>query len=322
MDPNDPPGPSEKPGPEYAHRTRLFSPRTWDELFALPGMSRNPIPRTKMVNGALVGDYEMEPKSGLRPCGIAECHTDHRHGFVVALGDDVLGYIGRHCGRSQFGAEWAKMKSTFRKQKREQSKAQALEELRGELGRKLDDWRTLENDETVWARCVLQAFDALPRSLRDTIENRADAGDAAVPGYRLETKAEVERRAFLQNWKQKSLPPARNITYERGPLLGLASLRRAGRVDALIDVTVPALHKQARQLIESASANPDDFGKMMKRLDDIVKQVDSSIRKLQAFVSPSNLGLLPHLRPFEQAGVVSVHFDAELPRFVVSFGAK
>lgn len=319
MKPNEPTELGEQRPPENGGLVKLFAPRTWEELFALPGISRDPVLRASMVNGTLIGDYEMEQKSGLRPCGIAECHTDHRHGYVVDLRDGIRSYVGRDCGKSQFGVEWTKMRSAFNKQKREQSKAQALKELRDELARRLDGWQSLESSVTVWARAVLLAFDDLPKMFRDTIESRAAAGDAAVIGYRPETVDEVKMRAFRENWQGKTPPPARNITYERGPLLGLPSLRRAGRVDTLLDLAVPVLHKQARLLIESDMATPDDFGKVLKRLEDIAKQVENSVRQLQSFVVPSNLALLQYLRPFEQAGVVGVHFETTSPpRFSVS----
>ena len=241
----------------------LLRPQTWEELFALPNLSPTPIPREQMVSGTLIGDYEMDPKTGFRPCGIAQCHTDHRHGYVVALSSGFLSYVGRNCGKSQFGAEWSRMRSAFSRQKREQSKAEALRQLRTGLHNVLNDWPSLETESTTWARSVLRAFDRLPEPIREALESRARAGDASVPGSRYETDDEIKRRVFRENRDSKKLPPPQMIRFERGPLRGLVALRPTMRSDHLLDAALPALLREAKALAEGIirffELGPDHF---------------------------------------------------------------
>lgn len=299
--------------------TTLFRPRTWEELFTLPNLSPAAVPREQMVSGKLVGDYEMDPKTGLRPCGIAQCHTDHRHGYIVALSGGLLSYIGRHCGRSQFGAEWSRMRSAFTREKQKQSKERALRELRASLHAQVDNWPSLETEATAWARSVLAAFDEMPATIRQTIESRAKAGDLSVPGSRYETEEEVKRRAFRESRAGKNLPPPQLITFERGPLRGLAALRPSARVDRLLDVVVPTLLREAKALADSDSTPPDDFGKMNKRLTDIVKQLNNSVAQMRQFVEEQNLGLFRFIRPIQLDGVTAVRFESggPLPKFLI-----
>lgn len=297
----------------------LFRPRTWEELFALPNLSPGAVPREQMVSGKLVGDYEMDAKTGLKPCGIAQCHKDHRHGYIVALSSGLLSYVGRDCGRSQFGAEWSRMRSAFTREKREQSKERALRALRAGLHAQVDNWPSLESEATAWARSVLAAFDEMPATIRQAIESCARAGDISVPGSRYETEEEVKRRVFRESRTGKNLPPPQLITFERGPLRGLAALRPGARVDRLLDVVVPNLLGEAKALADGDSAVLDDFGKMSKRLTDIVKQLDNSVAQMRQFVEEQNLGLLRFIRPVQLDGVTAVRFESDgpLPKFVI-----
>jgi hypothetical protein len=271
-----------------------------------------------MVSGTLIGDYEMDPKTGFRPCGIAQCHTDHRHGYVVALSSGFLSYVGRNCGKSQFGAEWSRMRSAFSRQKREQSKAEALRQLRTGLHNVLNDWPSLETESTTWARSVLRAFDRLPEPIREALESRARAGDASVPGSRYETDDEIKRRVFRENRDSKKLPPPQMIRFERGPLRGLVALRPTMRSDHLLDAALPALLREAKALAESEAATPDDIGKMNKRLSDIVKQISNGVAQLREFIDGDNLALLRFIRPIQLVGVTAVRFDdSSSPVFVV-----
>lgn len=301
--------------------TTLFRPQTWEELFALPNLSSTAIPREHMVSGKLVGDYEMDAKTGLRPCGIAQCHTDHRHGFIVALADGMLSYVGRDCGKSQFGAAWNRMRSDLTREKRKQTKEQALRELRSGLLAQIENWPSQETKETSWARSVLSAFDELPEVVRQTIESRAKDGDPSILGSRYETEEEVKRRAFMENRTGKHLPSPNRIYFERGPLRGISALRQNSRVDRLLDLIIPALLREATTLSESESAAPEDFGKMNKRLTDIVKQVNKSIGQIRQFVDAQNLDLVRFIRPIEMAGVVAVRLKngSTQPKFVVDW---
>ena len=290
----------------------IHRPRTWEELRALPGFYEHAVPKEKMVKGKLVGDYEMHPKSGMQPCGIEQCHKEHRHGYVVELPDGGLSNIGRYCGKRHFGADWARVKSTFSKEKREQAKTAAQRELRARLEIQISDWRPVESDETTWARATLKSFNLLPRELRQALESRAMQGDTSIPIWRDETDEELRRRAFYQ--KDDKKVARRRVQDERGPLLGLPGIRPDWRVDRILDERIPALLAEARALLERADgASTDELDAISRRLSAIPNEIVSSCRQLRLFVSAENLLRLPLLRPFELAGVSSVSYDSGPP---------
>jgi len=287
----------------------FFAPRTWEELFRIPNLSDSAIPRHQMANGKIVGDYEMDPKSGLRPCGIAQCHTAHRHGYIVELDSEIRSYVGRDCGKSQFGVNWQQMHKTFRLEKQRLSRDRAIREVRSSLLTEIDNWRSLENDETSWAREMLKAFDEMPDAIRKTIESRANSADTAIFELRKETPEEVRRRAFRESYDSRRLPPPKLITVPLGKLRGLAGLRPSTRVDRILDVKVPNLLREARALVLSDASTADELGAMSKELLGIEGRINRAIDQLHKFVDHHNLDLLPHIRALQQYGVHSIRHE-------------
>ena len=69
----------------------------------------------------------MPNKVGERQCGIAECGTLHRNGYVIEFVDGRCSHVGRHCGRKHFGASVWKIQ--LRALKRKEEAAAAAEAL-------------------------------------------------------------------------------------------------------------------------------------------------------------------------------------------------
>jgi len=292
-------------------RENVKQPKTWEELYALPGFAR-PVRKELMMKGKLLWDYEMDPKTGMRPCGIEQCHTDHRHGYVVALPGGLLSHIGKDCGRTKFGVEWARMRSTFTREKREYAKSAAVRELRDELARQLAAWPALDNEEMQWARATLSSFDELPSKLRIALESRAEQGDSSIPGWRDETEAEMRQRKFFAHDPRQKIVQ-RQIPIERGPLIGLAGIRPNWRVDRWLDIKVPALLAEAEALLAKPGATTEELDGLSRRLNAAPGDVQSSARQLGLFVSQRNLELLPLVRAVDELGIRRVTYDRGPP---------
>lgn len=298
----------------------LCAPRTWEELFSISNLSDSYIPRDQMINGKIVGDYEMDPRSGLRPCGIAQCHTDHRRGYIVELDNGVRSYVGKDCGKSKFGADWQKMRKTFSMEKHKLSKDRAIRALRSGLRDQIDNWRSLDNKETAWARALLKAFDEIPDTVRKAIEIRANSADPSIFELRQETPEEVRLRAFRENHAHNRLPQPKTITVSRGRLRGLAALRSSARLDNIINVETPVLLQRAKALVSNDSSTPDELGAMSKELSNIEGRIGRCIEQLRQFVDTQNLDLLPFILALQQHGVKSVRHEITgvIHRFIIS----
>lgn len=133
-----------------------------------------------MVKGDVVGEYEMPEKAGLEPCGISQCATPHRRGYLVAIGDGKVGHVGQNCGRKHFGLAWGERVKSYRRARGERAKASALLEAITSVRALIGAQPIQEDTRIARAREMLGAFDTLPSPLRDSISAKAQDGDPAI----------------------------------------------------------------------------------------------------------------------------------------------
>lgn len=284
---------------------RTLNITTWAELFALPNFHQTPLDRTAMLQGHLVKPYDMSEKDGMRPCGIAQCATDHRHGWLVKLPDDTLAHVGVDCGKKHFH-NWSQMTRTYHSQNRRRAREEALLATRQTL-RELIGSTSYESADTRRARERLKIFDGLPDDVREAIQRRTVANDAVVPGQRLQTPSEVMHDRRNEGIKH---PQPRMITYVRY-LKGLPGIHRTNRVDHLLDVEFPALLRELTALADRDDATSKDLTEGTHRLDAFRRRVESSVRQLAAFFSADNIALLGDLRGVRSLGVERIMLVGE-----------
>lgn len=291
---------------------RTLSIRSWAELFGLPGFHQTPLDRTSMLKGHLVKPYAMSEKDGMRPCGIAQCATPHRHGWLVKFADETLAHVGNICGKNHFH-NWSQMTRAYHTQNRRWAREVALATTRQEL-RELTESATLESSDTQHARLRLRAFDSLPEAVREAIQLRTLANDTAIPGHRLQTPSEMLHDRRNEGVKH---PKPRTISYVRH-LRGLPGIHRSNRVDYLLDVQFPALLGELRALADRADVSSKELSDAKLRIPALRQRVVSSLRQLTAFFDPGNIALLAELRAVRALGVQGIALDGE--RLVVRKG--
>lgn len=95
------------------------------------------------------------------PCGLANCHTPHKTGFVVAFaredGTEGEGLVGHVCGKNFFGADWTS-------QMRAHGNRVRIAELHGRAEGALADCETVSPLLTR-VRVILDALDAAQRAI-------------------------------------------------------------------------------------------------------------------------------------------------------------
>jgi hypothetical protein len=283
--------------------TTIYRVSTWQELFALPNFEKDPVDRDLMIKGDLAGDYEMAVSDGMRPCGILRCETDHRHGYVVLLPDQRLSHVGRDCGKTQFGESWSGKRKALTDAQKLAAKIKAVDELKASIRAEIAQWPAFDAPVIQDARRALTHFDRLPEKLRTSLENRAQSGDVAVPGFRAPTDDD-KRLAKLHGQRV----PA-SIQFERGPLQGLRGVNRKSRIDYLIDHHGPALIREAEALIDTPDIRSDDLNTMLRRLTAFPDGVATSVKHLNTFLTDANLKVVTYLLAARDLDIIGLRYD-------------
>jgi len=283
--------------------TTIYRVTTWQELFALPKFVRGPVHRDLITKGDLVGDYEMAPGDGMRPCGILKCETHHRHGYVVLMPDQQLSHVGRNCGKTHFGASWSAKRKALTAAQKLAAKTKAIDELKMAIRSKIGQWPAFDAPVIQRARLALRQFDRLPETLRSSLENRAQSGDAAVHGFRTPTD-EDKRLAKLHGQK---LP--NSVRFERGPLQGLHGINRKSRIDYLIDHHGPELIREAQAMVDAPDTGSDGLNTMLRSLIAFPDGVAISLRHLHTFLTDANLKVVTYLFATQDLGLIELRYD-------------
>lgn len=109
---------------------------SWDEIESRAGFVKDLDPEAHKL-AAIIGRYQFKDKI---PCGLSNCHTPHRKGYIVATKDGLETNIGKDCGFTYFGVDFGTLSAKFdrdvtEKQNRErlQSFASGIDVLRAQI---------------------------------------------------------------------------------------------------------------------------------------------------------------------------------------------
>jgi hypothetical protein len=283
---------------------KLRTASTWAELHAISQFVSHQLPTEIMLNGFIVGQYEMLPTSDLRPCGIANCSRAHRHGFIVELADGCLSNVGRDCGRLKFGARWNQLIKRYRAAKKTESLVQAVETLRRDA-RALLEMVVMVPNGLSFARERLGAFDALPNVLRDSLTRRAQSGADRIMRSREPTREEVDRAKF----HGKKIPTRTEETI--GVIRAIKAVAPNSRADLIADVRLPQRVRELSELVADSRAEADAISAKIRALNETQGLLRSAIARTLEFFVPENYALFRHLDP--QSGIRRISADEGPP---------
>ena len=86
----------------------------------------------------IVGKYELlGDKTMWAVCGLNNCNTVHRYGFLICAKDGQETNIGKDCGRREFGVEFEEVEARFQKAVDTQAKVRSITNLLSERGEML-----------------------------------------------------------------------------------------------------------------------------------------------------------------------------------------
>lgn len=228
----------------------------------------------------------------LVPCGLANCRTPHRDGFLVETEDGLETNVGHVCGRRAFGKSFDIARSAYQRLRDLQDlrdRARALTEQLPDLERRVDDLYTTRFGVR-WIERIRAALDRLlGHDLFDDLCVFQRRGDLEVYEERERTKAEIDR--IVEQTRQKReqvrferrmigrLEPMPWATFDfKGQLrMGLVEdLRRLSLLD-LERVETPVLRARVKKL---------------DGVEDRMSAAQDAITAAARFFEPSNLQLL------------------------------
>lgn len=283
-------------------RWQFVSLKSWLEMEAIPGFIVGDVSSETMAKGHLVQDYEMPKNQGERPCGIRECRTRHRRGWLVRLTDGQLSHVGKDCGESLFGAEWSRQIRRVRAEKSADMQAKALAEARSDAAAAIREPVPLSPAEIDELKLMRSAIDELPEQVRYSLEARASDGNPRLYISRPPTEDEIKRAKFLKQNRPHT------ILEEVGRFKGLNALRPSQSIAAAMD----RIERQKRNL-EAAMKNEssDELRTQTKRLRDMRQELRAIQHQWRLFFEPSNVALMIYLHQVQKLYAKAVRLSAD-----------
>lgn len=283
--------------------------KSWLDLESVPGFIQGVAPSARMIQGQLVQDYEMPLAQGERPCGISECRSGHRRGWLVRLPDGHLSHVGKDCGKTHFGAEWSRQIKQFRADKKSAAQALSLEEARTDVARFIAELLPLSVAEIDELKAMRAAIDELPAQVRDSLEARANDGNPRLYDFRPPTEAEIRMAKFLKQRRPDT------VQQEVGKFRGLNALRPSQSISSALD----RIERQKKNLqAMTNSANADEIRAQSNRLRDMRAELRIIQQQWRLFFEPSNIAQLIYLHQVQKLYTREVRLSVDRwPRIVI-----
>lgn len=130
------------------------------------------------------------------PCGLSECHTPHRKGYIVLSSSGVVTNIGKDCGKKYFGLEFETMSRRLENDLKEKDNRQRLSSLHDqieEIEAQITQLFILDGGKDVHDRIIrLKHRDHCPEEIRSAFDRIAKDRSNAVLRTRNATAAELD----------------------------------------------------------------------------------------------------------------------------------
>lgn len=266
----------------------------WEDLFELPGFV-DTVPSEMMKAGTLSQPYSMPEKCGERKCGISECGTPHRNGYVICLEGGGFSHVGQHCGRKHFGAtNWKVQLRNLRQRRKAAAAAEALEQAK-QRARAAIAGASNKPQGLDHALALLSLFDCLPGAFRYELERRASTGQAEIFQLRDPTEADVKRAKFFGQQRPKT------VKVSVGVIADLAAVSPTGRIESSLSA-VARLTGQLADRLHGEEPVTLELVELTNRLQAVTNRLPAEVARTLRFFSAGNiaeLSKIPEAPAFE-----------------------
>lgn len=270
--------------------------KDWAELRSLKKF-RSAVDKSELSSALLVGEYAMSPKEPMEPCGIRQCRTAHRNGFIIELKDGSVSHVGGYCGKKHFGATtWKARLRNFRAATKAQAKQTALHEARTKAQAILSAG-ILRPDGLDRTQKMLAEFDRLPASLRDTLIAKAQDRTPDILRYRSANEKEIREAKFYGK------PKPGRISEVVGRLEGLDAILPSRRADRIWRESIPY---RIKILDRSSRDSEGDPFEAIRAFELEMANLQKSIADARLFFSNENIRRLSLLPAFQRLGLSTI----------------
>lgn len=244
----------------------------------------------------------MPTASPMQSCGIQQCRTKHRTGFIVELADESVSHVGRHCGKKHFGtAAWKVRLRTYREAAQAGAQSRALAEAR-ESAVTLLQSPISEPSELSLVRKMLAAFDGLPPPICDSLIAKAQDNKSQITRSRPATEKEIKDAKFYGK------PRPSQVDEVIGNFASLKAILPSRRADHIWDKVVPGRFDAIRS---SLNGSTDEIATSIRNYQEAFALLTQSIREALSFFKRDNLAQLPLLQTSNRLNIVSVTLTDE-----------
>ena len=266
---------------------------SWEEIVQRPGFSDSLDP-TQHELQAIIGRYAF--KDTLR-CGLSNCHTLHGRGYLVVTKDGLETNIGKDCGKTHFGVEFADMSRQFERDITEKENRETLWSFQFKLDeylRVIEDIRRADRGAD-WiykkSRSLLELNKGCPQEVIRCISDLLKTGGNTISVLREATTEEIE---LEESRTGRTLPRPHYIAEPVGQLGHLDALRPE---NDLREILVLDLESKCKEFAESDidTMTYEQLAKWVKwvgTVDGKLQRANDSVAAGQQLLTEGNLACL------------------------------
>lgn len=262
----------------------------WDDLESRPGFEPVLDPKTiklREIIGRYIFPFDI-------PCGLSNCRTLHKHGFLVAATDGRETNLGRDCGRREFGTDFQSLSRVFVAAERAQRNREFLWAVRYRLPAITAEVATLKTGELSagWLYSRISQLTgrsgSLPLSIVNAVRQAVRRGDGALMVQRAATEEEREAlsAAVDVTGLGRRSPVSHFVEVHAGQLDGFSALSPANGLREILIAIEPFL-------LTLADADIDGLAdKKLRELSKLAADLEPNLERLRVVVSASKRLLL------------------------------
>lgn len=273
--------------------SELVEITSYEQLLQRPRFIKDLDP-AKFTLTKLIGVYGLESEC---PCGLTDCHTGHKRGYLAADDDGHETNIGNRCGRNLFGANWHMLRNTLNadiRMKRHRETVLAFQAAISVYYQRAEQLRT-QPLGAHWAwQGITDLHARLPHRLWSKLERMIKEDDGTVIMERLATDDEI---AAEEARLRRTVKRPHYVQALGGYVHGLAAMQPAHNFRQILSIDiVEKLHEIEKLDVEKVRpGHLAEAAKWIASLEPRYAHVADVLDLARSLLSKNNLIQLQHL---------------------------
>lgn len=275
------------------------------EEFASRPLYREEIPVTEVDLARLVGPYRVKDEIN---CGLSNCHTRHKSGWIVETSDKYEGHIGHVCAERKFGVKFKDSEKKFKSWHTKKITIESIVSYLSQVESMAHSIESLSSSNLDFHIKQFARFKAIiPIEIRSDLDKRASANNSNIyeivklddHEYEIEVMLAKEQK---KNFSDEELGDLRYKSKLRGRLVGINAFDADWEK---IRVGFPNIRQQAEyidvdKLKEFDLQELRNMRKLFEDTNDNIARCELFLEECNKFFTPSNFSLIPYLASNER----------------------